>query len=166
MCLVWCHGVSISLFICKQEEKPSPTIIALGSWVRSPREILRSPLISALGTAIPGDREEIGLHLFDKASRSKSCSLEHRHLSFPTSPLTPGPQKKRLKPAQFTVAFHSLLSSSELGPACRQEAGFLLSSGSCPHVSSPPALVAGWWGTDRPAHGWEDSSSLHCQQTM
>lgn len=96
----------------------------------------------------------MGLHLFDKPSSWVSSSVTHWSIAVPPLPstLTPGPQKKRLKPAQPAVAFHPLHSSCEPG-ACLPTRGQLccclcsqFSSGRCPGVSLPSALVAGRGG--------------------
>nr|KAF6382622.1 hypothetical protein mPipKuh1_008978 [Pipistrellus kuhlii] len=96
----------------------------------------------------------MGLHLFDKPSCWVSSGDTHWSIAVPPLPstLTPGPQKKRLKPAHPAVALHPLHSSCGPGPRlptreplccclCSQ-----LPSGRCPGVSLPSALGAGRGG--------------------
>lgn len=140
-------------------KKRNPLTLNLpwGQGHKVPMRPCTSLLISALGTAISGDRGVTGSPLVWQGFQLGviNVTLGSMAVSPLPSTLNSWSQKKRWKPAQPAVAFHPLHSSCEPGtclPTKRQLCCCLCSqfpSGRWLGVSSPSALVAGWRGAGR-----------------
>lgn len=112
-------------------------------------------LISALGTAISGDRGLNGSPFVWQGFQLGVLNVAHWSIAVPLLPSTPTPGLRRRDCSQPAVFFHPMHASCEPGP-CLPTRGQLccclcsqVPSGRCPGGSSPSALVAGWGGAGR-----------------